>query len=145
MKLSLRILLIRATTACVALFASIAFAHHSAASFDFTKPVTVEGVVKRFEVVNPHTRATITVTDVKGTRDVDFEGHSASNFFRAGYNRDSVKVGEHITILIAPRKDGKDGGFIVSFRTQNGQTIGFGNLVPGSGQPKESTTQQETH
>lgn len=95
--------------------------------------------MKRFEVLNPHTRATITVSDAKGTRDVDFEGHSASNFFRAGYNRDSVKVGEHITILIAPRKDGKDGGFIVSFRTQSGQTVGFGNLVPGSGQPKEPT------
>jgi hypothetical protein len=137
MKLSPRTLSIRAVAACAALFASIAFAHHSAASFDFMKPVTVEGVVKRFDVVNPHTRAIITVTDAKGTRDVDFEGHSASNFFRAGYSRDSVKVGEHITILIAPRKDGGDGGFIVSFRTQSGQTIGFGNLVPSSGQPKQ--------
>jgi hypothetical protein len=144
MKLLRRILLIRAVGVCAALFASIAFAHHSAASFDFTKPVTVEGVVKRFEVVNPHTRATITVTDAKGTRDVDFEGHSASNFFRAGYNRDSVKVGEHITILIAPRKDGRDGGFIVSFRTQDGQTVGFGNLVPSSGQP-QGPTQQAAH
>jgi hypothetical protein len=141
MKFSPRTLSIRAVTACITLCASIAFAHHSAASFDFTKPITVEGVVKRFEVVNPHTRATITVSDANGTRDVDFEGHSASNFFRAGYNRDSVKVGEHITILIAPRKDGKDGGFIVSFRTQAGQTIGFGNLVPSSGQP----TQQAAH
>ena len=137
-------MLIRAVAACAALVAATAFAHHSAASFDFTKPITVAGVVKSFEVVNPHTRAIITVTDAKGTRDVDFEGHSASNFFRAGYNRDSVKAGEHITILIAPRKDGRDGGFIVSFRTQAGQTIGFGNLVPSTGQPTEPT-QQAAH
>jgi hypothetical protein len=75
------------------------------------------------------------VSDAKGTRDVDFEGHSAGNFFRAGYNRGSVQVGEHISVLIAPRKDGGDGGFIVSFRTQSGQTVGFGNLAPSSGQP----------
>ena len=133
MKSSLRLLL----AACITLVGSVAFAHHSAASFDFAKPVTVEGTVKRFEVVNPHTRATITISDAKGTRDVDYEGHSAGNFFRAGYNRDSVKVGEHITILIAPRKDGGDGGFIVSFRTQSGQTVGFGGLSPSTGQPVE--------
>ena len=136
MKLSPGTLLIRTAIACLGLCAPMAFAHHSAASFNFMKPVTVEGIVKSFEVVNPHTRAIITVSDAKGTRDVDFEGHSASNFFRAGYNRGSVKAGEHITILIAPRKDGADGGFIVSFRTQSGQTIGFGNLVPDSGAPK---------
>lgn len=110
-----------------------ALAHHSAAQFDFMKTRTVQGVVKSFRVVNPHTQAVVTLTDANGTRDVEFEGHSASNFFRAGYNRDEVKVGEKISVLIAPRRDGADGGFILAFTTAAGHTIGFGGLSPSTG------------
>lgn len=115
------------------LWATIAAAHHSAAQFDFSKKVTIDGVVKEFNVVNPHTEAIVTVSDSKGTRDVQFEGHSASNFYRAGYTRDMVKAGDKIAILIAPRKDGGDGGFIQAF-TVNGKTVGFGGLSP-TGKP----------
>jgi hypothetical protein len=73
-------------------------------------------------------------SDAKGTRDISFEGHSASHFFRAGYTRDMVKPGDKIAILIAPRKDGGDGGFIQAF-TVNGKTVGFGGLSPVTGQP----------
>jgi hypothetical protein len=112
-------------------------AHHSAAPFDFAKTVTIEGTVKSFEVINPHTHALVTLADAKGTRDIDFEGHSASNFYRAGYVRGAVQPGEHIQLLIAPRRDGKDGGFIVWFRTQKGLEVGFRSLAP-TGAPKRS-------
>ena len=52
---------------------------------------------------------------------------------RAGYTRDMVKVGDKIAILIAPRRDGEDGGFIQAF-TVNGKTVGFGGLSPETGQ-----------
>jgi hypothetical protein len=77
------------------------------------------------------------VTDAKGTREVKFEGHSASHFYRAGYTRDMVKAGDKIAILIAPRHDGGDGGFIQAF-TVNGRTVGFGGLSPVTGKPTES-------
>jgi len=123
--------------AAALLSAGIASAHHSAAPFDFTKFVTIEGIVKQFKVENPHTYAVVTVTDAKGTRDVEYEGHSASNFYRAGFTRDSVRPGDKIAILIAPRKDGGDGGFINSF-TVNGVTVGFGGLSPSTGKPDAS-------
>jgi hypothetical protein len=114
-------------------------AHHSAAPFDFRKTVTIEGTVKSFEVINPHTHAVVTLVDAKGTHDVNFEGHSASNFYRAGYVRGAVQPGDHIQLLIAPRRDGNDGGFIVWFKTQKGLEVGFRSLAPtgapaGSGQ-----------
>ncbi len=118
----------------LALFATIAGAHHSAAQFDFGQRVTIQGVVKEFNVTNPHTAAFVDVTDAKGTRTVQYEGHSASHFFRAGYTRDMVKTGDKIAILIAPRHDGKDGGFIQAF-TVNGKTVGFGGLSPETGKP----------
>lgn len=120
-----------------ALSAGTTVAHHSAAQFDFNNQVTVEGVVKEFDVTNPHTTAVVELTDdERGTRDVEFEGHSASHFYRAGYKRGLAKPGDEIAVLIAPRGDGEDGGFIQAF-TVNGETIGFGGLSPETGQPVE--------
>ncbi|HEX5048823.1 MAG TPA: DUF6152 family protein [Gammaproteobacteria bacterium] len=121
------------------LSATLATAHHSAAQFDFSQRVTVQGTVEAFVVTNPHTAARVAVTDAKGTRDWEFEGHSLSHFYRAGYTRDMVKVGDKISILIAPRRDGGDGGFIQAF-TVNGKTVGFGNLSPESGKPLAETS-----
>jgi hypothetical protein len=113
----------------------LAQAHHSAAPFDFAKTTIIEGTVKSFEVMNPHTHALVTLADANGTRDVDFEGHSASNFYRAGYVRGAVQPGDHIQLQIAPRRDGRDGGFIVWFKTQKGLEVGFRSLAP-TGAPK---------
>ena len=121
----------------VALASLVAGAHHSAAQFDFGQRVTVHGVVKEFNVVNPHTSAIVEVTDDKGTREVEFEGHSASHFYRAGYTRGMVHEGDEIAVLIAPRHDGEDGGFIQAF-TVDGKTVGFGNLSPETGRPLEN-------
>jgi hypothetical protein len=124
----------------LALCAAAAMAHHSAAQFDFGQRVTVEGIVKKFNVTNPHTWATVELTDEKrGTRDAEYEGHSASHFYRAGFTRDMVKPGDKIAILIAPRRDGEDGGFIQAF-TVNGKTIGFGGLSPETGRRVEGAS-----
>jgi hypothetical protein len=133
MSATLRTLAVAACTCVLALGAAVTAAHHSAAQFDFAQRVTVEGVVKEFNVTNPHTWAAVEITDEKrGTRVAEYEGHSASHFYRAGYVRDLVKPGDKIAILIAPRKDGEDGGFIQAF-TANGKTIGFGGLSPETG------------
>jgi hypothetical protein len=105
--------------------AAPAAAHHSAAIFDFRAPKTVKGTVKEIKVINPHTHMILTITDPKGTRDWDFEGHSASNFYRAGYTNGSVKPGDVISITYAPMRDGKDGGYIVAVTTPAGTKVGF--------------------
>jgi hypothetical protein len=132
--MSLKKFVVAACASALAVASAVAMAHHSAAQFDFGQRVTIEGVVKEFNVTNPHTWAVVTITDDKrGTRDAQYEGHSASHFYRAGYTRDMLKVGDKVAILIAPRRDGEDGGFIQAF-TANGKTIGFGGLSPETGQ-----------
>ena len=141
MPASSKTLLATVVAAVLALCAAAALAHHSAAQFDFAQRVTIEGVVKEFNVTNPHTWAVVELTDDKrGTRDAQYEGHSASHFYRAGYTRDMVKVGDKIAILIAPRRDGEDGGFIQAF-TVNGKTIGFGGLSPETGKRTEGAAE----
>lgn len=112
-------------TAALILAPVAATAHHSAAPFDFTKPATVKGTVQLFRVANPHSEIVLEISDRKSTRNVEFEGHSASNFIRAGYERGSIKAGDQVSITYAPRHDGGDGGFVLSFVTPQGKTIGF--------------------
>lgn len=104
------------------LAASAAVAHHSAAQFDFSiRDRTVSGIVKEFSVANPHTKIILEVTDEKGTRDIEFEGHSRNNYYRSGWRNDMVKVGDRVTIGIAPMRDGSDGGYVTSVTTTSGE------------------------
>lgn len=85
-------------------------AHHSAAQFDFDNPVNVTGVVKYVRFANPHATLVLEVTDdERGTRDIEFEGHSRNNMVRQGLTPDMMEVGDHIRIRIAPMRDGADG------------------------------------
>ena len=116
------------TTGLLALLLAVrlAVAHHSAAMYDFTKVAESTGVVKTIRVINPHMSLTLAVADDKGARDIDYEGHSINNFYRAGWRPNMIKVGDKIKIRFAPRKDGQDGGFVSGFTTSDGQVVAFG-------------------
>ena len=99
-------------------------AHHSAAQFDFTKSVAVTGVVKKFEAINPHMRLILQVTDGRGTRPIEFEGHSTNNMYRAGYRDKMIGIGDKITVNVAPLKDGSEGGYVTGAITAKGLKFG---------------------
>ncbi len=102
-----------------------AMAHHSAAQFDFQNTVLVEGEVVRARFANPHMRLILEVTDEeRGTREIEFEGHSRNNMFRQGFRPDMFEAGDTITIRIAPMKSGADGGYVTAVMTPDGTQIG---------------------
>jgi hypothetical protein len=101
-----------------------AMAHHSAAAQDFSKRVPIDGIVQSWELVNPHGRVVLRVTDAKGTRDIEYETHSRNNVYRAGYRDGMVKPGDKIRVNIAPNRNGSDGGYIASFVTAAGVKVG---------------------
>jgi hypothetical protein len=113
-----------AIAALVASWATVVTAHHSAQQFDFGRTVSIVGVVKRFQSINPHMRLVLSVTDAKGTRDIAFEGHSTNNMYRAGYRDGMIKVGDTITVMIAPLRDGSDGGYVTAALTADGRRFG---------------------
>ena len=105
--------------------ATSASAHHSAAQFDFQNTVNLTGIVKEATFLNPHAQIVLEVTDdERGTRDIEFEGHSRNNIYRQGFRPDMIKIGDQITIRIWPMRDGSDGGYITALITADGQAIG---------------------
>jgi len=77
-----------------------AAAHHSfAAEFDRSLPVTVMGTVTKVEWANPHARFYIDAKDDAGkTVNWDFELGSPNGLMRRGWNRNSMKIGEVVTV-----------------------------------------------
>jgi len=111
--------------ALVVALGSTASAHHSAVQYDFTKSASITGVVVKFQAINPHMRLTLRVTDEKGTRELEIEGHSTNNMYRAGYRDGLIKVGDKITVNVAPLRDGSEGGYMVAAVTASGQRFGL--------------------
>jgi hypothetical protein len=121
--MKLLVSLVSALALVVALGAT-ASAHHSAVQYDFTKTATITGVVVKFQAINPHMRLTLRVTDEKGTREVEIEGHSTNNMYRAGYRDGLIKVGDKITVNVAPLRSGVEGGYMVAAVTATGSRFG---------------------
>jgi hypothetical protein len=113
-----------AAAALVTLCGATLAAHHSAVQFDFTKSVAIKGVVKKFRAINPHMQLLLHVTDEKGARDIEFEGHSTNNMYRAGYRENMIKVGDTITVFVAPLQTGADGGYVTAAITASGTRFG---------------------
>src|SRR5687768_18436184 len=84
-----------------------ALSHHSNVAYEVTKVITISGVVKNFEWVNPHTWLHVVVDDGKGGK-VEWacEGRAPGVLGRAGWSRSILKAGEMVTIDMSPAKDG---------------------------------------
>src|SRR6185436_10510840 len=77
-----------------------ASAHHSfAAEFDRSLPVTVTGTVTKVEWANPHARFYIDAKDESGAVvNWDFELASPNGLMRRGWTRNSMKLGDTVTV-----------------------------------------------
>ena len=87
---------------CLVMVASAAAvsAHHSfAAQYDRNKPVTLQGTVTKVEWANPHIYFYLDVKTPDGkVENWAIEGSNPSSLYRSGWRRDSLQVGNAVTV-----------------------------------------------
>jgi hypothetical protein len=112
--------------ATMLLLAGGAAAHHSKAMFDNEKCANIEGTVRTFEWVYPHSWLWVVVRNSEGKDDVwGFESMSPSQLYGVDHRwtRDSVKKGDKVNVKYSPLKDGRNGGSMNSVTLPGGQVF----------------------
>jgi hypothetical protein len=109
-----------------------ASAHHSFAMFDNSKKIDYRGVVKKLDWTNPHVWIEVVSGDGADQKTYGFEGGAVSVLKRFGWNRETVKVGDTVTMTAHPYRDGRPGGSIDFVTLADGKKIGGGDGIPGA-------------
>jgi hypothetical protein len=123
-----------AVVATIGLFSPVAIAHHSfAAAFDESKPLNLQGVVTKVELVNPHSWIWMDVTNADGTVTTwGLEGGPPVNLFRNGVNKNTLPVGTEIRVFAYQAKSGENKGVGVFFEHLDGRKVFMGGSAPGA-------------
>ena len=94
-----------------------ALAHHSfAAEYDAQKPIKITGTVTKVEWMNPHIYYYVDAKDASGkTTNYAVEGGTPNQLYRQGWRKDSLRVGDTVTVS--------------GFRAKNGSNTVNGRMV----------------
>jgi hypothetical protein len=96
-----------------AVWAAPALGHHSfAAEFDASKPFKLTGIVTKVEWQNPHTFFYIDVTDERSGTVTNWamEMGSPNGLMRAGWTRNTLKIGDRVIVEGSLARDGTPTG-----------------------------------
>jgi hypothetical protein len=104
-------------------------AHHGNASYDNDNPITIKGTVTEFAWTNPHVQIYLDVKDDKGkVMHWSVETYSPGKLVRAGWTKDSVKVGDQVSITLIPAKSGAPVGFLHKLVLPDGTVLALQEL-----------------
>ena len=112
-----------------------AAAHHSiSAEFDTSKPITFTGVVKRVDFLNPHIYTHVEVKNPDGTTTVyKVEGGPPNALYRQGWRKDTLKVGDTVTVTGIRAKIATSMNIgVATIKTSDGKVV-FGTGGGGGG------------
>jgi hypothetical protein len=74
-------------------------AHHSvSAEFDLNKPIKFSGVITKVDWSNPHIYTHVETKEGGKTIVYKVEGGPPNSLFRQGWRKDTLKIGEHVSV-----------------------------------------------
>ena len=109
-------------------------AHHSfAAEYDSKKPVKITGMVSKVEWMNPHARFYVDVKEGDGkVTNWNFELGAIPVLLKQGWTKNSLHVGDTVTVQGSMAKDGSSTANASSVVLADGRRVFGGSSQPGA-------------
>lgn len=113
-------------------------AHHSfTAEYDGNQPLNLRGTVTKVEWMNPHARFYVDVVDEKGTVATwNIELASPNSLVRNGWTRNSLKVGDQVTVKGYAARSGAKMASAASVTLADGRSV-FAGAAAGDAPPAQ--------
>ena len=128
------------TALLFALAAAPLWAHHAFSSeFDVAKPITLKGMLTKWEMINPHSWFHIDVKNADGTvTQWMIEGGSPNTLIRLGVTKYTVKLGTELTIEGYAAKEASNKAVGRNFILADGTRLflSLSGAVPGAAPEK---------
>ena len=117
--------------ATLLLFVAVGYAHHPfSAEYDWTKPVTIMGSVSKLEWANPHATLYVDAKDENGkVKQWKLEMGGLAALTRAGWNRNTVKMGDQVTVEGWMAKTQNDRANVKSVKLPDGRELAGGSSI----------------
>jgi hypothetical protein len=90
----------------IAAMSAVLFAHHSTVAYAPESIVLKNATIAKVLWASPHIILTFDVKETRGTVTWSTESGSPASVARVGWNRNSVKFGDKVTIELYPAKNG---------------------------------------
>jgi hypothetical protein len=112
-------------------------AHHSfTAEYDASKPIMLTGTVAKVEWMNPHARFYIDVKDETGkVTNWELELGSPNALMRLGWTRNSLKIGDEVSVEGSLAKDGSKLANARKVTLSDGRKVFAGSAVDTEAKP----------
>jgi Family of unknown function (DUF6152) len=135
-----------AIVACALVVAPPVLAHHSAAAiYAMDRTVTVEGIVTRFSLGNPHMRIYFTRTDQEDkTAEWVAEGGSRTVLSRRGWTPDMLKPGDRVVLQANPSHDGRSFVHVTELTLPDGRKLAAEDINPAAPALRKPAAAQES-
>jgi Family of unknown function (DUF6152) len=99
-------------------------AHHSNSFYQVDKVISLEGTVKEWRWINPHSWLYMTVEGEDGKpQEWAVEARAPGILTRAGWDRDILKPGERVQVYASPAKNGERIGIIARVTKADGTVL----------------------
>lgn len=104
--------------AAAALLTIPAWAHHSHANYNTSEFISLSGTLSEVAWTNPHVWLYMEVAGAQGSPQMwALEGGSPTSLMRGGWQRDSMKPGDKVSVRCHRLRDGSEGcllGFVTN-------------------------------